>query len=438
MFCDLTKIKVIAGKGGDGAATFHREKFVQKGGPDGGDGGKGGDIYILADENVNTLTDINSSPIYRAKNGVNGSKNNRSGANAENMALKVPVGTIIKKINGELITDLKNSDEKFLIARGGIGGKGNTHFKSSIRQAPNFAEKGEPGEEKEIILEVRLIADIGIIGLPSAGKSSLISIVSNAKPKIADYPFTTLSPNLGVCSLKSIIGEAASLVFEDIPGLIEGASKGKGLGHEFLRHIMRTRVLVHIIDITLPNLSDAYKTINKELEIYGNDLDKKPQIVALNKIDLILEEDAEKIAKKFAQKVKVKPILISCATGRGIPDFLKKLYTLYKKFIQTETRQKEKTETATAKENEYKVFLPYEMSEKRFKIIPVQPGVFEIQNPLLERMAQMTDFKNIEAVSRLRYHIKKLGIERALIKQGAIEGGTILIAGFRLPFKKSL
>jgi len=433
MFCDIAKIKVIAGKGGDGAATFHREKFIQKGGPDGGDGGKGGDIYIIADQNENTLASIVSQKIYRAENGKNGSSNNRTGASGSDLMLKVPVGTIIKTLDGALIADLAQHNDKFLIARGGIGGKGNTHFKSSIRQAPNFAEKGEPGEEKEIILEVRLIADIGIIGLPSAGKSSLISLISNAKPKIAPYPFTTLSPNLGKCDLQSIIGEPVSLVFADIPGLIEGASTGKGLGHEFLRHIMRTRVLVHIIDITLPDLVNAYKTINKELKIYGNELDKKPQIVVLNKIDLMPEEDAEKIAKKFAQKTKITPVLISCATGKNIPDFLKNLYHLYKKFIQ-----QKQTEPSLKKPEEYKVFRPYETSEKRFKIILLKPGFFEIENPLLERMVKMTNFKNIEAVNRLRHHIKKLGIERALIKQGVNEGDTIIISGVELTFKKSL
>ncbi|MFA6550097.1 MAG: GTPase ObgE [Candidatus Gracilibacteria bacterium] len=438
MFCDLSKIRVIAGKGGNGAATFHREKFVIHGGPDGGDGGRGGDIYIIADPNVNTLTDINSSPIYRAECGTNGTKQKCRGADGKDITLKVPVGTIIKTMKNETIVDLKNTYDKFMIARGGIGGKGNVHFKSSVRQSPSFAEKGEPGEEKEIVLEVRLVADVGIIGLPSAGKSSFISIISNAKPKIADYPFTTLSPNLGVCNLKSVIGEQKSIVFEDIPGLIEGASQGKGLGHAFLRHIMRTRILVHVIDISLPDLVDAYKTINKELEIYGSDLDKKKQIVALNKVDLMPLEDAEKIAKEFHKKTKVKPILISCATGHGIPDLIKNVYKLYKKFIQEKADEQKKNPIL---DEEYRLFRPAEESDHYFRVIPkeeTESGTVEIKGPRIEQLSQMTDFANTEAVSRLRHFIKKNGIEKTLSKMGVKDGDKVLIAGNYLIFRKVL
>ncbi len=330
MFIDLAKIYVKAGDGGNGCVAFRREKFVPFGGPAGGNGGKGGDVVLVADEKLQTLMDFKYKKHYKAKRGQHGSGGNKFGKSAEDLILKVPVGTIVKDAEtGEIIADLIENGQKVIIAKGGKGGKGNTAFKSPTNQAPTEAEEGEKGEERWIILELKLLADIGIIGFPNAGKSTLISTISHAKPKIADYPFTTLSPVLGVIQFD--IGE--SVMIADIPGLIEGASEGQGLGHDFLRHIERTKALIHVIDISdfrEREPTEAFEAINKELENYSPELLKKQQIVVGNKIDMLSnKEEIEDLKKKFEEKG-YKFIPVSLVTKEGIDELLNEIRNISK------------------------------------------------------------------------------------------------------------
>lgn len=299
-FCDQTVVEFIGGKGGNGAISFRREKNIPRGGPDGGDGGPGGNVVLVADPNLNTLTNFNTKKIFRAEDGTKGGGNHKSGKTGDDLILKVPPGTlIIDDETKELICDLKKPKQKFTIAKGGRCGLGNSRFKSSIHQAPRFAENGEDGEIIKILLELQLVADVGIIGIPSSGKSTLISRISNAKPKIADYPFTTLIPNLGVVAMRSFDKrEKGSFVVADIPGLIEGAHKGKGLGDQFLRHVSRTEILVHLIDLTRANPKD-FKVINKELAAYDKRLSNKDQIIVFSKTDSVTSDQLKDFKKEF-------------------------------------------------------------------------------------------------------------------------------------------
>ncbi|MBU0727893.1 GTPase ObgE, partial [Patescibacteria group bacterium] len=292
-FADEAEIKVKAGNGGNGSSSFRREKFVAKGGPDGGNGGDGGSIVFEGDVNLNTLVNFVSKRHFKAEKGEQGLGQNRYGKHGEDLVLKVPVGTLVYT-NGKLIVDITKDGQQFVVARGGLGGKGNANFKSSTRQAPDFAELGEPGEEKELKLELKLIADVALIGYPSVGKSTLISRISNARPKIADYPFTTLIPNLGVVKV-----DKTDFVVADIPGLIEGAHEGKGLGIEFLKHIERTKVLVHLLDITHEELRDEYNKLNEELKLFSEKLSKKPQLLVVNKVDATIPEIIDEIKNEF-------------------------------------------------------------------------------------------------------------------------------------------
>ena len=286
-FCDKTSVTFSGGNGGDGSVSFRREKHVPRGGPDGGDGGNGGDIVLIANDNINTLSAYNTQKHFRAENGGNGAKQQKTGKTGETMLLEVPAGTLVFNEKGEKLADLAEHGQKYIVAKGGRGGLGNVNFKSSVHQAPKFAESGEEGETILVTMELQLVADIGIIGFPSAGKSTLISRISNAKPKIADYPFTTLIPNLGVVDMRTYDRQLNdSFVVADIPGLIEGAHKGKGLGHAFLRHVSRTEILVHLIDPTRQNPSD-YKVINDELKAHDARLSKKDQIIVISKSDVL-------------------------------------------------------------------------------------------------------------------------------------------------------
>ncbi len=324
-FIDKAKIHVKAGDGGNGCVAWRREKFVPMGGPAGGNGGKGGDVILKADSRLQTLMDFKYTKHFKAKRGQHGSGSNKHGKKGEDLILRVPVGTVVKDAEtGEIIADLVKDGQEVVVARGGKGGRGNAAFKTSTNQAPDYAEEGEKGEEKWIELELKLLADVGIIGFPNAGKSTLISVLSNAKPKIADYPFTTLSPVLGVVQLD--IGK--SLVLADIPGLIEGASKGAGLGHEFLRHIERTKFLLHVIDISdfreMEPL-EAFEKINKEMEEYSPELIKKPQIIIGNKIDILSDKSQiEEFKKQFEEKG-YRFIPVSAATKEGIEELKKAL-----------------------------------------------------------------------------------------------------------------
>lgn len=316
---DEATIKVSAGKGGNGLVSFRREKFVPRGGPDGGDGGQGGDVWIESSDNVHTLSEFARKKDWSAENGHNGQPKKKKGKDGEDLELKVPVGTIVL-LENKILHDFTKLGDRLLVARGGQGGLGNSQFATATRQAPAFAKKGETGEEKELKLELKLIADVGLIGLPNSGKSTLLSRISNARPKIADYPFTTLEPNLGVVRIGT-----DELIFADIPGLIEGASRGKGLGDKFLRHIERTKILVHLIDINSDHLKRDYETIRQELREWNEELLKKKEIVVLNKADTLDEKSAKMIAEIISGEIKKPVLLISAVSGQGIKELLEKL-----------------------------------------------------------------------------------------------------------------
>jgi GTP-binding protein len=320
-FIDEAKIEVHAGKGGDGSASFRREKYIRYGGPNGGDGGRGGSVWARADRNINTLIDYRFARIHRAKNGDKGSGSDCNGAAGEDIELRVPVGTLVRdEETGGLIADLAADGQKALLARGGDGGLGNLHFKSSINRAPRQFTRGEPGESRDLTLELRVLADVGLLGLPNAGKSSLIRAVSAARPKVADYPFTTLNPSLGVAR----IGDA-SFVVADIPGLIEGASQGAGLGHQFLRHLARTRILLHLVDLTLDEAARDARTIAAELKAYDATLFRKPRWLVFNKIDAVQDADARSARIVRALRWTRPWFKVSALTGQGCPELVRAL-----------------------------------------------------------------------------------------------------------------
>jgi len=315
MFVDYAEIEVWGGKGGNGCVSFRREKYLPKGGPNGGDGGKGGDLILKVDPDLSTLLDFHYKRIYKAGNGKHGEGKDRTGEDGKDLMVKVPPGTVVKdKESGEVLGDLVSSENLFIAAKGGRGGKGNAHFKSSTNQAPRFAQPGEKGVMRKIILELKLLADVGIVGPPNAGKSTLLARVSDARPKVAPYPFTTLKPNLGVVRLKS----NKSFVLADIPGLIEGAHKGKGLGLDFLRHIQRTKILVFLLDVTVPDIPLEYNRLKQELKLYDLSLLEKPAILAVNKIDLLTDEEK----KKIKVNLDMPSVKISALTGVGIKELL--------------------------------------------------------------------------------------------------------------------
>lgn len=439
MFCDQITIKIIAGKGGDGMLHFRREKFRERGGPDGGDGGHGGSIIFTIDSNLNTLASFLSRKIYNAEPGQNGAKNDKHGATGTDLFLAVPPGTIIYDENtGSVFMDMTDGNMQFVAAKGGRGGYGNAHFKASTRQSPAFAELGEPGEEKTLRLELRLVADVGIIGLPSVGKSTLISRISHARPKIADYPFTTLIPNLGVVNLQEFDPKerGKSFVVADIPGLIEGAHEGKGLGDEFLRHISRTRILVHMLDAGSASIAHDYEVIMNELRVYDESLVAEEQIVVINKSDLFDEEtlnfliaELETTHTSLSGKIRA----ISCATGKGIPELV---FALWKRYLSL--KRKENRKIVSEKEP-VKIFRPHLEDTKYFEVQFVKKRkngtqVFEIKGKRIEQLVTMTDFGNDAAIARVYDVMRKMGITEALFKAGAREGDDIKIAGQEIVF----
>jgi GTPase len=431
MFCDELQIKVVAGKGGNGCASFRREKFVPKGGPDGGDGGMGGDIIIKVNPNLNTLGHLARKKLYKAKNGEAGKGKKMYGKNAEHFVIEVPKGTIIfNKDKSEQLADLTQIGSQIIMAKGGIGGSGNAHFATSTHQAPRFAETGEPGEKNEIILELKLVADVGLIGLPSAGKSTLISVISNARPKIAAYHFTTLIPNLGVVS-------DHNFVVADIPGLIEGASSGKGLGIQFLKHIKRTKLLVHIIDGSLENPSGNYKTIKKELKEFDKELIKKPEIIVINKIDLLSEEEIQKVTKELKKTTKKTQIFtISAITKEGLKPVL---FEIQK--ILTELKKKEQAELAKTPPEEIPILRPhldkvkYEIEKIEAKKDNKNNKIFHISGKRIEQLIIMTDTRNQEGLERIYYYIEKCGLKNALEKKKAKVGDILRIKAKEIPFR---
>jgi len=330
-FVDEIDIFVKAGNGGNGCVSFRREKFIPKGGPDGGNGGRGGNVYIVATSQISTLSDLRYKKVIQAPNGEKGKGKDKYGKNADDVYIKVPVGTIIRdKETGEILFDLVEDGKKVLIVKGGRGGRGNMHFVSSTRQSPYYAEEGKPGEERHLVLELKLLADVGIIGYPNAGKSTFISVISNVKPKISDYPFTTLTPNLGVVNTD----ETRSFVVADIPGLIEGAANGKGLGIQFLKHIERTKILLHLIDITISDinaLTESYTRIRRELSNFGGNIDSKPELICLTKVDTVEKEVAVDLAIQLGERLGKKVYLLSSVTGEGVKEILNTVVTLLDK-----------------------------------------------------------------------------------------------------------
>jgi GTP-binding protein len=420
MFVDKVKIFVESGKGGNGCVSFRREKFVPFGGPDGGNGGKGGDVYLIANPQMTTLYDFYLKPHYKAENGQHGKGKNMNGKDGESLYINVPCGTVVYKFDEDnnlvLLGDLNVPYQTLLVAKGGRGGRGNTEFKSSTNRAPKIAELGQPGEKVVLVLELKLIADVGIVGLPNAGKSTLLSVLTSAKPKIADYPFTTTTPNLGVCVYSEF-----KFVLADIPGLIENAHKGRGLGTEFLRHIERTKILLHLIDISAENIEEIYKNykiIVNELKSYSENLLKKKMIVVLNKIDLLLPDKVEEIIKNFNKKIKRKhPVVaISAIKKQSLDILLKKIVNLL---------NKEKQKVSIETENKTSVVFKYEPEYTIF----YEKDKFVIKGKKIEDLVNMTDFSSEESVQRLQRIFKKLGIEKSLRKKGVRNGDKIEIAG---------
>jgi len=422
-FADEAEIKVKAGSGGNGSASFRREKYIPKGGPDGGNGGDGGDIIFEADGNINTLVNFVSKKHFNAQIGDSGHGRNQFGRKGEDLILKVPVGTLVHdKASNRLIADLTEHGERIVVARGGMGGKGNANFKSSVRQAPDFAELGEPGEEKQLKMELKLIADVAIMGYPSVGKSTLISRISNARPKIADYPFTTLIPNLGMVKVGN-----TDFVVADIPGLIEGAHEGKGLGIEFLKHIERTKILVHLLDITHDDLRDEYKKLNNELKLYSKELAKKPQILVINKVDATISEIIDEAKKIFKKE---KPLFISAVSGQGLNEFLYKLKNEVAQ-LRSSAIKNEKSQV----KNEKKVFHPHsdEFETRNFTVEKEGDG-FRVRGKRIEQLAVMTDMSKRGGVRRLHDILEKIGAYRQITKMGGKEGDSIWIGERKIEF----
>jgi len=414
-FIDKVTVDVIAGDGGDGKLSFRHEKFIDKGGPNGGDGGQGGDVVLVASRNENTLAVFRYQKEIKAKSGNPGEPNNKRGRSAPDLLVPVPVGTMALTADGEVLADLVVDEQRAVIAKGGKGGFGNAHFVSSVRQAPAFAEKGEKGEAFPVLLELKVIADVGLIGLPNAGKSTLLSRISNARPEIADYPFTTLTPNLGVVD----IDKATSVLFADIPGLIEGASEGKGLGHEFLRHVERTALLVHLIDAYQPDVAAAYRTIKSELRAYDKKLATRPEIIALNKTDGL---DDDIVADLLKQLKKAAPIgsqlfAISAQSGKG----LKALLYAVKQGVQAarETIRETEVEQGVPVLRLTDDTLPWRVAK--------QADGYLVTGQRIEKFAARTDFDNEQGVRRLRDIMKRMGIMHELTRLGIQADQTITI-----------
>lgn len=411
MFVDYTKILIKSGNGGNGAISFRREKYVASGGPDGGDGGKGGDIYFTVTPDANTLIDFRYNKKFKAEDGKNGSGGHCYGKSGEDLYIKVPKGTVIKDANtGKVIADLSEDGQTELILAGGKGGKGNSHFATSTRQAPHFAQDGQKGIEKEIILELKLIADVGLVGFPNVGKSTILSIVSAATPKIADYHFTTLEPNLGVVNTKK-----GSFILADIPGIIEGASKGIGLGLQFLRHIERTRLLLHVIDISGSEgrnpVEDFYK-INEELKEYSKKLAEKKQIIVANKADIMQNNKYYEKLANIAKKENIEIFNISAATGKGINELMEHVAEVLK------TLPKEKIVSGNEK-------IVYELEEEQEIIIKKEKEIYIVEGRIIDKILGRVNMADNESLYYFQKCLKDSGIEDELKKYGIKTGDTV-------------
>ncbi len=418
-FLDKAKIRVISGHGGNGMVAWRREKYVDKGGPAGGDGGNGGDIYFIADENMSTLLDFKIKSVYKADSGENGGIKGMHGACAKDTIIRVPLGTLVKDLkSGKIIADITKPEQKVLIAKGGRGGRGNARFATARKKAPQFCEPGEPGIERILELELKLIADVGLLGMPNAGKSTFISVVSSAKPKIADYPFTTLIPNLGVVK-KS---DGGAYVIADIPGLIEGASDGVGLGHEFLRHVERCRFLVHIVDLTAENPVNNYKIINEELRKHSEHLGCLYQIIVLNKVDAVDSDLVEKYKKEFL-KLSDDVFVISAIAKDGID---KLLYFMAKKVDEVP-----KPEFNLDIDEDLDA---YNNDDSSFEIVKLGKDAYMITGGKINRLAKVTDIRNTEQVIRLQNIMKSMGVFDEMHRCGLKNGDTVLVGHLELGY----
>lgn len=415
MFVDKATVLVSAGDGGNGAVSFRHEIYVDKGGPDGGDGGKGGDVIFVADENTNTLVDFRFKPELKAERGEAGAKRKRHGKKGADLLVSVPVGTVVMN-KDQQVADLTEAGQRVVIARGGDGGFGNAHFKSSVRQTPRVAEKGEAGEEFTLDLELKLIADVGLLGLPNAGKSTFLSVVSNAKPEIADYAFTTITPHLGVADIDN-----TTLLIADIPGIIEGAAEGKGLGHEFLRHVERTGVLLHLIDVYSNDIAKDYKTIRNELKKHSAELSKRPEVVAITKTEGVDQDiiDDQIINLKKVVPAKTPIFSISSQAHTGVKELLRELRVV----IDTNKAKKAQEE---AENGESSAIYTLDTPELAWKVQKTEDDTFKVSGHKIEKFARRTDFEDYHGRQRLRDIMKKMGITHELTRKGATPKSTIL------------
>lgn len=430
MFIDEVKINVKAGDGGAGCMSFRREAHVPRGGPDGGDGGRGGDVVLEADPSLSSLLEYRFKIHFKAPRGTHGKGQKLNGARGEDLVLKVPLGTIVKDSDtGEVLGDLTVPLQRLVVAQGGYGGRGNIHFVTPTRRAPSFAELGEPAEERWIELEMKLLADAALVGMPSVGKSSMIARMSAARPKIADYPFTTLVPNLGV-----VKAGGRSFVVADVPGLIEGASEGKGLGHAFLRHIERTALIIHIVDLTgsyesRDPLSD-YDIINRELELHAEELATRPRIVVGNKADVAGTQEASALLRERAEADGVKYFEVSALTGKGLDSMILAVGEMVHELRKSATRD-------VVRES-HRVWTHGNTGEKEFTVRNMGGGVFQVGGRSIERMVIMTEWNNEEAIAFLQKRLVKAGVERALEQAGAVDGDEIRIAGRSFDFESAV
>lgn len=423
MFTDYVKIYAKAGNGGNGAVSFRREKYVASGGPDGGDGGKGGDVYFEVNPDSNTLVDFRYKKKFKADNGNNGEGSHKYGRGGKDLIIKVPRGTIIKDAQtGEILADLSEEKQKELILKGGKGGKGNSHFATSTRQAPRFSEDGQEGEEKELILELKLLADVGLIGFPSVGKSTILSVVTSATPKIADYHFTTLEPNLGV--VKAEYGD--SFVIADIPGLIEGASEGTGLGIQFLRHIERTRLLLHVIDVSglegRKPVEDFY-TINNELGKYSPKLAKRKQIIVANKADIAQDSSLYEELEELAKKQKMEIFKISAATGQGIKELMEHVAEVLK------TLPKEELVEVSHSRKIYK------LEEKEDFTIIKEDDTYVVDGPAIRDLMRRVNMEDNESLYYFQKRISELGVDAKLKQMGVKDGDSVRVYDYELEWQ---
>lgn len=422
MFIDRAKIFVKSGDGGNGAISFRREKYVPLGGPDGGDGGKGGDVILLVDPNMTTLLDFTYKRKYVAERGSDGSSAKCYGKDGKTLTIKVPMGTVVKdELSGKIMADLAHAGDKYVIAKGGKGGKGNVKFATPTRQTPSFAEPGMPGEERSIVLELKLLADVGLIGFPNVGKSTMLSIVSNAKPKIANYHFTTLTPNLGVVGQSGI----EPFVIADIPGIIEGASEGVGLGLDFLRHIERTRLLIHVVDISGIEGRDPYEDflkINEELKKYSVKLWDRPQIIAANKSDMLIDEKVYEDFKEKVEKLGYKSIFkISAATNSGLTELIKEAARVLSTIPVVDLQIEEKD-----------MFVP---EEKRFTYtIKIEDGIYVVEGSFADRLLQSVNVNDPDGLRYFHNVLKNKGVMSELIEMGIEDGDTVRFKDFEFDF----